>query len=66
MAKPIKITKFLSKSQIKEAYRHRENVLKIRDHIIKPNIEEINHKLKQENDPLYLAYVVQYVLMRFP
>lgn len=35
---------------------------KIRDQIIKPNIERINKSLGQENDPDYLAYAVSYSL----
>jgi hypothetical protein len=31
------------------------------DEIISPNIEEINLRLGQENDPKYLAYLVEYV-----
>ena len=35
---------------------------KIRDQIIKPNIDRINETLGQENDPDYLAYAVAYAL----
>lgn len=31
--------------------------------IITPNIAAINKKLGQENDPMFLAYAVEYVLM---
>lgn len=30
--------------------------------LIEPNIERINRKTGQQNDPLYLAYLVEYVL----
>jgi hypothetical protein len=32
------------------------------DKIIKPNMQRINRALGQENDPMYLAYCVEYVL----
>lgn len=31
--------------------------------IIKPNIEEINNKIGQQNDPMYIAYMVEYALV---
>ena len=34
------------------------------DKIIIPNIAEINAKIGQENDPKYLAYMVEYVLSK--
>lgn len=33
----------------------------VKDLLIEPNIEEINRKLGQENDPMFLAYAVEYV-----
>lgn len=30
--------------------------------IIQPNIERINATLRHDNDPLYLAYIVEYVM----
>jgi hypothetical protein len=35
---------------------------RVADLIIKPNLERINKALGQENDPMYLAYCVEYVL----
>lgn len=32
--------------------------------VIEPNMAEINRKLGQENDAGYLAYAVEYVLMK--
>ena len=32
------------------------------DEIIEPNINEINQKLGQENDPMYLAYMTEYAV----
>lgn len=34
----------------------------IHDEVIKPNISTINKLLGQENDPMYLAYAVEYAL----
>jgi hypothetical protein len=36
---------------------------RIRDEIIKPNIDRINKALGQENDPDYLAYAVEYSMV---
>lgn len=35
---------------------------RVADKIIKPNMARINKALGQENDPMYLAYMVEYVL----
>jgi hypothetical protein len=32
------------------------------EEIIRPNIDRINRALGQENDPMYLAYLVTYVV----
>lgn len=49
-----------------ESYASAEGIVKfprvIETTIIKPNIERINKALGQENDTLYLAYAVEYVL----
>ena len=34
------------------------------DEIIRPNLQRINATLGQENDPLYLAYVVEYTFIQ--
>ena len=34
------------------------------DKLIRPNIARINAALGQENDPKYLAYAVEYAIMR--
>ena len=57
----IAITDFLSEVQIKKAAKL-GNAKKICEEITKPNITEINKKLEQENDPMYLAYAVEYAL----
>lgn len=35
---------------------------RVADEIIAPNIERINKQLRQENDVMFLAYVVEYVI----
>ena len=57
----ITIDQFLNDSQIKEAIKlkNAKDICKI---IIEPNLSAINAKLKQENDAMYLAYAVEYVL----
>jgi hypothetical protein len=32
------------------------------EHVIKPSIERINRTLGQKNDPMYLAYAVEYAI----
>lgn len=61
--KSVTINQFLNEDQLKKAI----NLKKAKDictHIIKPNIKEINERLGQENDPMYLAYMVEYVLLK--
>lgn len=36
----------------------------LEDEIITPNMERINQALGQENDPRYLAYAVEFIMMR--
>jgi hypothetical protein len=37
--------------------------ISICEEVIKPNLVAINEKLGQENDPRYLAYMVEYALL---
>lgn len=34
--------------------------------VIQPNIDRINKALGQENDPMYWAYMVEYILNQVP
>lgn len=58
---------FLTEGQLREAIGYCETLepheihVAIRDNVIAPNMEEINRKLGQENDPDYIAYAVQHV-----
>lgn len=69
--KSVRISDFLTDKEIVLAMQMwRGNWLKdgktyvqrVADKIIIPNIERINKALGQENDPMYLAYCVEYVL----
>lgn len=68
----VKLADFLTEAEIakarrlfKQARRAGENVnaLIVKD-IIVPNLARINEALRQKQDPRYLAYAVEYVLMR--
>ena len=57
----ITIEQFLTKEQIEKAI----NLKKAKDicrEIIEPNLSEINRKIGQENDAMYLSYMVEYVV----
>lgn len=60
---------FLTRAQIRECEKllargdgARSAASAICENVIRPNIEAINRKLGQENDPLYLAYLVEYAI----
>lgn len=59
--KTISIGDFLTDNQIKEAEKL-GRAKDICEKITKPNIKEINDKIGQENDPMYLAYAIEYAL----
>lgn len=63
--KTITLQDFLTAQQIQQAkkiYNREEFPAKeICKQVIEPNIEEINKKLGQENDSMYLAYACEYV-----
>jgi hypothetical protein len=67
--KKITITEFLTQEEIEACwllYRTRSNshgfARRVHDTIILPNMERINKALGQENDAMYLAYAVEYVM----
>lgn len=72
--KQVAITDFLTEAEIKLAVAmHAELSKKGQAHyfankfcedVTKPNIARINAALGQENDPKYLAYMVEYVVSR--
>lgn len=63
--KKITIQDFLTDDQIEAALTIWQNntipAKEIAEKVIRPAIAEINKKLGQENDPLYLAYCCEYV-----
>ena len=59
--KKVKITDFLNEDQIKKCLELKKAHL-IHDQVIKENIKEIDDKLGQENDPLYLSYLIEYLI----
>lgn len=62
-ARKFKIIDFLTEEQIQQCARI-GNATDICEQVIAPNIEEINRKLGQENNPKYLAYAVEYALLQ--
>lgn len=67
--KHVSISEFLTEEQALLARRlyiqsadNIDAVAQIHAQVIKPNIDEINAKLGQENDPRYLAYAVVHVI----
>lgn len=58
--KTVSLTDFLTTEQIKQA-RKLKSAAKIAAQVIEPNIKEINKKLGQENDSLYLGYACEHV-----
>lgn len=65
--KQVTINHFLTDREIGQAarlYGRVDNFAEeVRKRIIEPNIERINRELGQENEPRFLAYVVEYVMM---
>ena len=53
---------FLTPEELKQVFQLKKAKL-IKEHVIAPNIERINKTLQQENDPRYLAYALEYVVM---
>lgn len=62
----IELREILSEEEIRAAFRIYKSdpsgmgARKIAKEIIEPKIEEINARLGQDNDPLYLAYACEY------
>lgn len=69
MTKMVKLSDFLTDSQIASAVKIGQDysadltkmVTKLEKDIMRPNIEQINAKLGQKNDPRYMAYMAAYV-----
>lgn len=52
---------FLTDREIRLAQELKE-ARKICEQIIKPSINRINKSLGQKNDPMYLAYMIEYII----
>lgn len=60
--KTVKLGEMLTDEQLelcRALYPDRE---RIRDEVIAPNLEAINRRLGQENDPDYLSYAIVYAI----
>lgn len=71
MTQQMILSDFLTEHEIRQVariYHSTKNVggtaAQIEIEIIEPNIDRINKKLGRENNPLYLAYACEYVMMR--
>ncbi len=69
--KTVSVNSFLTKQELFQAAtlaqytKNGKLASTICEKIITPNIERINHKLGQENDPMFLAYMVEHSLGRW-
>lgn len=61
MVKRVTINDFLTWDEILQAQKLKD-AEPICEEIIKPNIDRINRILKQQNDPMYIAYAVEFVI----
>ena len=73
MAKDITLPDFLTEyeiQQVSEIFKeHKDSdsgtvATKICKEVIEPNLERINKSLGQDNDPTYLAYACEYVMLQ--
>jgi hypothetical protein len=70
MSRSVSIAEFLKNDEVKRAARlyadceRGEFAKRCADEIIAPVLPRINETLGQENDPKYLAYMVEYTFMR--
>lgn len=66
--KTVTMQDFLTTDEIKYALElwqsnSRGFASRVHDQIIKPNLARINKALGQENDPMYLAYAMEYIML---
>ena len=65
--KYVSLPDFLTKEQIQQAldiWTDTQSAKEIAAKVIQPNLTEINRKLGQENDALYLSYACTYVFQQ--
>ena len=60
--KTAKLGDFLTDEQIKRCRALFPDRRRIRDEVVRPNMEAINEKLGQENDAGYLSYAIIYAI----
>lgn len=59
--KSVTLKDFLTPDEIEEA-RMLKHAREIKKKIVDPNLKRINAALGQQNDPMYLAYMIEYVV----
>lgn len=60
--KNVTLADFLTDEQIQLAIRIGPDHARLLAEVVQPNMEQINRRLGQENDPSYMAYAIEYVL----
>lgn len=63
--KEIRLGDIFSEEILEEALQYRHSHKDLLEKIIKPNMEMINRKTGQENDPAYWAYALEYALVEY-
>ena len=58
----MKISDFLTKTQVNQAIKIGANHKRLLNEIVLPNVAQINKRLGQENNPGFIAYVLEYAL----
>ena len=51
--------------RIGDLYQEEDAVRKIHAEVVLPNMDQINRKTGQENDPMFIAYVCVYAVSEF-
>lgn len=68
--KTVKLSDFLTDDEIRLAIKLYENkailsyAKEVMEQITRPNIARINESLGQMNNPMYLAYAIEYAMIR--
>lgn len=62
MTRQISLYDFLTEGEINKAAELKDRKA-VRDQIIKPNMERINKALGQENDPDYLSFAIEHIMV---
>lgn len=62
--KSIKLGSVFTEKQLADAIEQ-GTAANICEKVVRPNIEEINKKIGQQCDPMYISYMLEYALMSF-